>query len=56
MSLEDQQFDNTPGATWVETRPKNSAETRSGVESPKPTADYTCHVVTVEVHLVHPGE
>jgi len=33
MSLEDQQFENTPRATWVEARPKNSAETRSGVES-----------------------
>ena len=52
MSLEDQQFDNTLQAAWVETHPTNSAETRSGVESPKPTADYTRHVVTVEVHPV----
>ena len=52
MSLEDQQFENTLRAAWVETHPTNSAETRSGVESPKPTADYTRHVVTVEVHPV----
>ena len=39
MSLEDQQFENTLRAAWVETYPTNSAETRSGVESPKPTAD-----------------
>ena len=36
----------------VETHPTNSAETRSGVESPKPTADNTRHIVTVEVHPV----
>ena len=52
MSLEDQQFENTLRGAWVETHPTNSAETRSGVESQKPTADYTRHVVTVEVHPV----
>ena len=52
MSPEDHQFENTPRATWVETHPKNFAVTRSGVESLKPTADYTRHAVTVEVHPV----
>jgi len=52
MSLEDHQFENTPRAAWVETHPKNSAETRSGLESPAPKADYPRHVVTVEVHPV----
>ena len=52
LSQRQQQFENTPRAAWVETHPTNSAETISGVESPKPTADYTRHVVTVEVHPV----
>ena len=52
LSQRKQQFENTPRAAWVETHPTNSAETRSGVESPKPTADHTRHVVTVEVHPV----
>ena len=39
MSLEDQQFENTLRAAWVETHSTNSAEIRSGVESQKPTAD-----------------
>ena len=52
LSQRQQQFENTPRAAWVETHPTNSAETSSGVESPKPTADYTRHVVAVEVHPV----
>ena len=52
LSQRKQQFENTPRAAWVETHSTNSAETCSGVESPKPTADYTRHVVKVEVHPV----
>ena len=52
LSQRQQQFENTPRAAWVETHPTNSAETSSGVESPKPTADYTRHVVTVEVNPI----
>ena len=50
LSPEKHQSENIPQLTWVENHPRNSAETRSGVESPKPTANYTRHVVTVEVH------
>ena len=52
LSQRKKQFEKTPRAAWVETHPTNSAETSSGVESPKSTADYTRHVVTVEVHPV----
>ena len=52
LSPEKNQPENIPQLTWVENHPTNSAETCSGVESPKPTADYTRHVVTVEVHPV----
>ena len=52
LSQEKHQPENIPQLTWVENRPRNSAGTCSGVESPTPKADYTRHVVTVEVHPV----
>ena len=50
LSTENNQSENIPQLTWVENHPTNSTGTCSGVESPNPTADYTRHVVTVEVH------
>ena len=52
LSPERYQSENIPQLTWVENHPKNCAGTCSGVESPAPKADYTRHVVTVEVHPV----
>ena len=52
LSPERHQSENIPQLTWVENHPKNCAGTCSGVESPAPKADYTRHVVTVEVHPV----
>ena len=52
LSPQNHQSENIPQLTWVENHPRNCAGTCSGVESPAPKADYTSHVVTVEVHPV----
>ena len=52
LSPENDQSENIPQLTWVENHPRDCAGTCSGVEGPAPTADYTRHVVTVEVHPV----
>ena len=52
LSPEKHQSENIPRLTWVENHPRDCAGTCSGVESPAPKADYTRHVVTVEVHPV----
>ena len=52
LSPQNDQSENIPQLTWVENHPRNCAGTCSGVESPAPEADYTSHVVTVEVHPV----
>ena len=52
LSPENDQSENIPQLTWVKNHPTNSTGTCSGVESPAPKADYTLHVVTVEVHPV----
>ena len=52
LSTEKHQSQNIPQLTRVENHPTNSTGTCSGVESPAPEADYTRHVVTVEVHPV----
>ena len=52
LSPEKHQSENIPQLTWVENYPRDCAGTCSGVESPAPEADYTRHVVTVEVDPV----
>ena len=52
LSPEKHQSENIPRLTWVENHPRDCAGTCSGVEGPAPKADYTRHVVTVEVHPV----
>ena len=52
LSPEKHQSENIPQLTWVENHPRDCAGTCSGVEGPAPKADYTRHVVTVEVHPV----
>ena len=52
LSPENDQSENIPQLTWVVNHPRDCAGTCSGVEGPAPTADYTRHVVTVEVHPV----
>ena len=52
LSPEKHQSENIPQLTWVENYPRDCAGTCSGVEGPAPKADYTSHVVTVEVHPV----
>ena len=52
LSPEKHQSENIPQLTWVENHPRDCAGTCSGVEIPAPEADYTSHVVTVEVHPV----
>ena len=52
LSPQKHQSENIPQLTWAENHPRNCAGTCCRVESPAPTADYTCHVVTVEVHPV----
>ena len=52
LSPEKHQSENIPQLTWVENYPRDCAGTCFGVEGPAPKADYTSHVVTVEVHLV----
>ena len=52
LSPQNDQSENIPQLTWVENYPRDCAGTCSGVESPAPEADYTSHVVTVEVHPV----
>ena len=49
LSTEKHQSENIPQLTRMENHPTNSTGTCSGVESPAPKADYTRHVVTVEV-------
>ena len=52
LSPEKHQSENIPQLTWVENYPRDCAGTCTGVEGPAPKADYTRHVVTVEVHPV----
>ena len=52
LSPEKHQSENIPQLTRMENHPRDCAGTCSGVESPAPEADYTSHVVTVEVHPV----
>ena len=52
LSPENDQSENIPQLTWVVNHPRDCAGTCSGLEGPAPTADYTRHVVTVEVHPV----